>query len=202
MEAGEYARVPDADHGDVVRAGDGVVLRMSGNVAVTLRDVLERLARLLRDGRLPEERRGWRLRRPATADEVLRRMFPNAYTDSAHADWFRQRHLPALRAGALAATERVLGRWGGAESAYLDLVEVDDWLMVLGLARFLFSARAGGGRTAPGVGSAAGQAALTTLWLNFLLERFVLAVCPSLLVELGRVGTGGGGDRAAGVGVG
>ncbi|SHE96425.1 DUF2017 family protein [Streptoalloteichus hindustanus] len=158
----------DVDYLEAVAAPDGVVVRMSENVAVVVEHILERLTRFLADGEAPGPRRWFGLRRAPSTEDLLDRMFPDAYQDSASTAAFRARHRSAMRAEALAAAQRVRQRWAGQPLMYLERQDVDDWFVVAGLARFLF----GGRRRSRDV--------MEVVWLNFLMDRLVAASHPSL----------------------
>ncbi|HEX6359198.1 DUF2017 family protein [Actinophytocola sp.] len=153
------------DYFDAVLASDGIAVRMSDNVAHVLTQLVARLIRFLETGEVHEERRG-PLRRARSADKVLRHMFPEAYRDRAEAHSFRERHAPALRDSA--APRRVYARCATGAEYVIDHAEVDDWLVTLGLARFLVLPRD------------AATHDMTVAWLNHMQVSLISTVNPQL----------------------
>lgn len=175
-----------SDHGvhqaqsqfQVVPVPDGVLVTMSTDALTVFRQTLLQLAALLERREVIEtRRRAFGLARPVSADDVLARMFPDAYADAASAMGFRQRHEATMHADVLAATGRVLD-WDGTTPAHLSGEDVDDWLMVIGAAQFLFVPRTRGLR-----------ASVPTVplqrWLSHVQHQLVMAVCPQLVAEVG-----------------
>lgn len=124
------------DYFDAVAVSDGTAVRMSDNVAEILTELMHGLIRLLEDDRV--ERGGW-FRRGRSAEAVLRDMFPDAYRDRAEARSFRHRHASVLRD--TAAVRRVRDRVVAGTTHVIDQAEVDDWIVALGLSRFLYERR-------------------------------------------------------------
>lgn len=153
------------DYFDAVLASDGVAVRMSDNVAAILTHLVAQLIRFLETGELTPENRG-PLRRPRTPDKVLRHMFPDAYRDRAQARAFRDRHAAALRDSA--APRRVYARCAGDTVYVISHAEVDDWLVTLGLARFLVMPR---DTTRPD---------MTGTWIMYMQECLIAAANPHL----------------------
>ncbi len=155
-----------------------VMVDLSDDALTVFRQALEQLAGLLERGDvIKSRRRAFGLGRRVSADDVLAQMFPDAYADAASADEFRQRHRAAMQGDVIAATRRLLD-WDGVAPAYLSGQDVDDWLMVLGVAQFLFVSRRRGLLTSsPG--------APTQRWLSYLQDQLVRAVCPQLPAEVG-----------------
>jgi uncharacterized protein DUF2017 len=162
----------------VVAVPDGVMVDLSDDALTVFRQVLKYLVGLLERGDvLTSRRHALRLGRPASAENVLAQMFPDAYADATSATGFRQRHGPAMRAEVLAAARRLLA-WDGAAPAYLSGQDVDDWLMVLGVAQFLFVSRRRWLLTSP-------PGAPTQRWVTYLQDQLVTALCPQLRAEVG-----------------
>lgn len=153
------------DYFDAVPVADGVAVRMSDNAARVLTQLAVQLIRFLETGEVDQPRRGL-LRRPLTPDSLLRRMFPDAHRDSAQARAFRDRHAAALRDSA--APRRVHARCASDTSYVIDHAEVDDWLVTLGLARFLTLPRD------------AASPDLAGIWINHMQSCLVGAVNPRL----------------------
>jgi hypothetical protein len=151
------------DYFDAVPASDGVAVRMSDNVAEVLADLLHRLLRLLEDGQA--EPRG-RFRRSRSAEAVLCDMFPDAYRDRAEARSFRERHAAVLRD--TTAVRRVRDRCVSGTEHVIDHAEVDDWVVALGLGRFLSARR--DTRKIDTVG----------VWINHVQANLVVALNPKL----------------------
>ncbi len=124
------------DYFDAVAVSDGVAVRMSDNVAEVLTEMMHSLLRLLEDGVVA---RGGRFRRGRSPEAVLRDMFPDAYRDRAEARSFRERHAGTLRD--TAAVRRVHDRLVNGTTHVIDVPEVDDWIVALGLSRFLYTRR-------------------------------------------------------------
>ncbi|MFI7673610.1 DUF2017 family protein [Actinophytocola sp. NPDC049390] len=124
------------DDFDAVAVSDGIAVRMTDNVAETLTEMMRQLLRLLEDDRV--EPRG-RFRRGRSPEAVLRDMFPDAYRDRREAQSFRQRHARVLRD--TAAVRRVRDRVVAGTTHVIDQAEIDDWIIALGLSRFLFERR-------------------------------------------------------------
>ena len=148
-----------------------VMVSMCDDNLTAFREVLELLVALL------EHRDASKLRRrlfgtywTISADRVLAQMFPDVYRDSASAAMFRQHHGPDMHAELLTATRRMLD-WDGAAPVCLNAQDVDDWLMVIGVAQFLFVRRRRGALvtrpTAP-----------AQQWLTNLMDQLVFAICP------------------------
>ena len=153
------------DYFDAVPVADGVAVRMSDNVALILTQLTDRLIRFLENGEVGQRSRG-PFRRALTPDMMLCRMFPDAHRDSAQARSFRERHAAVLRDST--APRRVHARCAGDTVHVIDHAEVDDWLVTLGLARFLTLPRD------------AATPDLTGTWINHMQECLVGAVNPQL----------------------
>jgi hypothetical protein len=97
---------------------------------------------------------------------VFTRMFPDAYRDGAAARAFYDRHAAALRDSA--APRRVYARCVSDTAYVIAHAEVDDWLITLGLARFLVLARD------------AATPDMTGTWINHMQERLVVTIHPQL----------------------
>jgi hypothetical protein len=153
------------DYFDAVLASDGIAVRMSDNVAVILTHLVAQLIRFLETGELEQQRRG-PLRRSPSPDKVVRHMFPDTYRDRAEAKAFRIRHAAALRDSA--APRRVYARCTSDTVYVITHAEVDDWLVTLGLARFLVMPR-----DAP-------SPDMTGTWICYMQERLIAAANPHL----------------------
>jgi hypothetical protein len=149
------------DYFDAVPVGDGIAVRMAENVAATLADHVDRLIRFLETGET-EQRRGGLFKRAASPDDVLKRMFPDAYRDSADATAFRLRHAAALRD--TTAARRVHARCAGGAQHVLSPAEADDWITTFAKAQFLGTPRKGR-KTDP-----------TTLWLAHVQNSVLSAM--------------------------
>jgi uncharacterized protein DUF2017 len=149
------------DYFDAVLVADGLLVRMSDNVALILTQLAGRLVRFLETGEV--ERQG---RRAPAPNKVLRRLFPDAYRDGAQARAFRDRHAAVLKDSN--APRLVHARCGGGTEHVIAHAEVDDWLVTLGLARFLTTPR--GARTVD----------MTGIWINHMQECLVTAINPRL----------------------
>jgi hypothetical protein len=66
------------------------------------------------------------------------RLFPPAYRSSIRSSRFEFRHGAEIRSDLWAAAERVLARLGGDNRIPLPVADAEDWIRVLGAARFLF----------------------------------------------------------------
>jgi hypothetical protein len=149
------------DYLDAVPVGDGIAVRMAENVAATLADHVDRLIRFLETGET-EQRRDGLFKRAASPDDVLKRMFPDAYRDSVDATAFRLRHAAALRD--TTAARRVHARCAGAAQHVLSPAEADDWITTFAKAQFLGTPRKGR-KTDP-----------TTLWLAHVQDSVLSAM--------------------------
>ncbi|HYQ68584.1 DUF2017 family protein [Actinophytocola sp.] len=149
------------DYFDAVLVADGIAVRMSDNVALILTQLAGRLVRFLETGEVE-----WQGRRATAPDKMLRRLFPDAYRNSAAARAFRDRHAAVLTDSN--APRLVHARCGGGTEHVIAHAEVDDWLVTLGLARFLTTAR--DARTVD----------MTDIWINHMQECLVTAVDPRL----------------------
>ncbi|MFC5289427.1 DUF2017 family protein [Actinokineospora guangxiensis] len=155
------------DYFDAAPAADGVVVRMSANVAATLAHRVERLARFLETGEV-DAAPGGLLRRRTTAEDVIRRMYPDVYPDRAAADGFRQRHSAAL--GDSRAARALVFRCSAQTQHVLSREEAEGWIGALGLVRFLTAERTGRG----------GDAA-DLVWFSWAQEALVGALHPDWL---------------------
>ncbi|MGW5055384.1 DUF2017 family protein [Actinokineospora sp. NPDC004072] len=153
-----------ADYFDAAVAADGVVVRMSDNVAATLAHHVEKLARFLETGAL-DPAPGGLFRKQTTAEEVVRRMFPDAYPDRGESDAFRARHTAAL--GDSGPARRFVQRCTAASQHVLPPAEADEWVGVLGMVRFLAFPRTGH----------RGEAT-ELVWFNWAQEALVAALHP------------------------
>jgi hypothetical protein len=153
------------DYFDAVLASDGIAIRMSDNVALILAHLTDQLIRFLETGELEQQRRG-PLRRGLSPNKVLHRMFPNAHKETNESQAFRERHAPTLRDSN--APRRVHARCTTATTHIINHAEIDDWLITLGLARFLIIPR---DATTPD---------MTGIWINHIQERLVIAINPRL----------------------
>ncbi|GLZ33210.1 hypothetical protein Lesp02_53980 [Lentzea sp. NBRC 105346] len=160
------------DHFDAVVGGDGVLVRMSENVATTFGFHFDELIRLLDTGEPPDIRIGLFRRRPKL-DDVLRKLFPDVYRDRADSDDFRSRHAALLRD--CAAIRRVRARFGESTLLVVPHPEVVEWVQVTALLRNFHLVRCG-------------QQCATVIWCKHVLEQLVLAVEPHL--DCGCGGTG------------
>jgi hypothetical protein len=151
------------DYFDAVPVSDGVAVRMSDNVAEILTDLLHRLLRLLEEGQVEP---GGRFRRGRSAEAVLCDMYPDAYRDRAEARSFRERHAAVLRD--TAAVRRVHDRCVGGTEHVIDHAEVDDWVVALGLGRYLFTRRD------------TRKIDAIDLWINHMQANLVAALNPKL----------------------
>lgn len=124
------------DYFEADAVSDGIAVRMSDNVAEVLTETMHLLLRLFEDGLAPD---GSRFRRGRSAEVVLRDMFPDAYRDRAQARSFRERHAGTLRD--TAAIRRVRDRVAAGPTHVISEEEIDDWLVALGLSRFLYLRR-------------------------------------------------------------
>lgn len=154
------------DYFDAVLVGDGIAVRMSDNVAFILTQLVGQLIRFLETGELEQQPRG-PLRRGPSPDKMLRRMFPDAYRNGAEARAFRERHAAALRDSA--APRHVHARCANDTMYVISHAEVDDWIVTLGLARFLVLSR-----------DAEALDNMTGIWINYMQECLVTAVNPQL----------------------
>ncbi|UVS78889.1 DUF2017 family protein [Actinokineospora sp. UTMC 2448] len=152
------------DYFDTASTGDGVLVRMSDNVAATLTHHVERLARFLETGAVDAEPGGL-FRRRTTSEDVARRMFPDAYPDRAESDAFRARHTAAL--GDSAAVRRFIHRCSTGSQHVLPREEADEWIGVLGMVRFVAFPRTGVRGDAPEL-----------VWFNWAQESLVAALHP------------------------
>lgn len=153
------------DYFDAVLASDGIAVRMSDNVAFILTHLVAQLIRFLETGELERQRRG-PFRRTPSPDKVLRDMFPDAYRDRGEARAFRARHAAALRDSA--APRRVYARCASDTGYVITHAEVDDWLITLGLARFLVMSR-----DAP-------SPDMTGIWIIHMQQCLIAAANPHL----------------------
>lgn len=125
------------DYFDAVGAGDGVLVRMSDNVAATLTHLIGQLVAFFERSELPAEHR--RLLRKASARDVLRRMFPDACDSRAESDEFRTRFHELLTDTAPA--HRVSKRLAEPTPVLVPFDEADDWHVTMALVRALNLAR-------------------------------------------------------------
>jgi hypothetical protein len=159
-------------------APDGVLLAMSGQAVTAVTGLLQLVVAVLGRGLLAPTL--LRPSGPGSARELVDQLFPDAYPVPADAARFRDRHGALMRAEVLAATRRVLERWHGAGTAVLDQRAVDDWVMVTGVAQFLFVERTKD--VPPGQSEAAESAQQRTL--AALRGEIMRAACPALTPEL------------------
>lgn len=128
------------DYFEAEPVSDGIAVRMSDNLAEILTEMTHLLLRLFEGGLASDGRfGGGRFRRGRSAEAVLRDMFPDAYRDRREAQSFRQRHARVLRD--TAAVRRVRDRVVAGTTHVIDQAEIDDWIIALGLSRFLFERR-------------------------------------------------------------
>ena len=153
-----------ADYFDAAPTADGVVVRMSANVAQTLSHRVGLLARFLETGEV-DTPPGGLFRRKTTPDDVVRRMFPDAYPDRAESDAFRARHSAAL--GDSAPARRFIERCAAGCEHVLPRELVEEWLSVLGLVRFLTCERVGRQPDSPDL-----------VWFTWAQEALVAALHP------------------------
>jgi hypothetical protein len=153
------------DYFDAVLASDGIAVRMSDNVAHILTQLVVQLIRFLETGELEQQRQGI-FRRGPTPTKVFNRMFPNAYRDTTESQAFHARHIVALRDSA--APRRVYARCATETAYVITHTDLDDWLITLGLARFLVQPRD------------AAMPDMTGTWINYMQERLVITVHPQL----------------------
>lgn len=153
------------DYFDAVLASDGIAVRMSDNVARILTHLVAQLIRFLETGELEQQREGL-FRRGPTQAKVFNRMFPNAYRDAAESRNFHTRHNAVLRDSA--APRRVYARCTNDTAYVIAHTELDDWLITLGLARFLTQPRD------------AAMPDMTGTWINYMQERLIVTVHPQL----------------------
>lgn len=158
------------DYFDAAPVADGVAVRMSDNVAATLAHRVGQLARFLETGEadLPP---GGLFRRRTTADDIVRRMFPDPYPDRAESDAFRTRHTAAL--GDSGPARRVAARLSSASQHVLPRAEVEEWLSALSLVRYLASPR-GGGVDTPDL-----------IWFTWAQEVLIAALHPDWVAPPG-----------------
>ncbi|ATE54124.1 DUF2017 family protein [Actinosynnema pretiosum] len=154
----------EPDHFDASPVGDGVLVRMSDNVARTLAHHLGLLARFLEDDVYPEPRRSLLRRRPPR--DVLAALFPDACPSRAESEDFRARHAAELRDAA--PVRRVLERCATPTPFVLTRAEADDWLIALPLARRL--------PRRPGP-----ERVMVEAWFAHAHEYLVLALRPDLV---------------------
>jgi hypothetical protein len=124
------------DYFDAVAAGDGVLVRMSDNAAITLSHLIGELIGLLDHEEVPAGHR--RLRRPK-AHEVRRRMFPDVHGSRAESDDFRARFHDVLVDTSPA--HRVVERLMEPMPFLVRFGELDDWHTTMGLVRALQNAQ-------------------------------------------------------------
>lgn len=128
------------DYFEAAPVDDGIAVRMSDNLAGVLTEMTHLLLRVFEGDLAPNGRLGGsRFRRGRSPEAVLRDMFPDAYRDRAKARSFRQRHSGVLRD--TAAIRRVRDRVAAGTTHVISEAEIDDWLVALGLGRFLFVRR-------------------------------------------------------------
>ncbi|HEY3752717.1 MAG TPA: hypothetical protein VGL80_26325 [Pseudonocardiaceae bacterium] len=144
----------------------GGTVSMSDATATVATTILEMLVGLLERGEIPPPLRRGPVRRSPTVDELLARMFPDAD--------LRRTHGAAMRADVLAATRRLLA--ARQVGRHLNQQDVDDWIMVTGVAQFLFVPRKRGAWPTR-------QRALQH-WLNVVQYRLVVAANPELAAEV------------------
>ncbi len=160
-------------------APGGVLLTMSDQAAGATTGLLELVVAVLGRGLIAPTL--LRPSGPGTARELVDQLFPDAYPIPADAARFRARYGAAMRAEVLAATRRLLERWHGAATAVLDEAAVDDWVMVTGVAQFLFVERTSD--VPPGQSpdpTESGQ----QRFLAALRGEIIRAACPELTREL------------------
>lgn len=128
------------DYFEAEPVSDGIAVRMSDNLAEILTEMTHLLLRLFEGGLASDGRfGGGRFRRGRSAEAVLRDMFPDAYRDRAEARSFRERHAGVLRD--TAPIRRVRDRVASGTTHVISVEEIDDWLVTLGLGRFLYIRR-------------------------------------------------------------
>lgn len=154
------------DYFDALPVVEGILVRMSDNVAATLAHHVGELIQFLEHDEVPPKRTGF-LRRRLSAEDVLRRMFPDAYRDRATADDFRTRHASLLRDST--APRRVRAQCLGGRSFLLDHQDMDDWMIALGLVRLMLHPRHGVDRS------------MTNVWFWHMQDSLVLASNPHMV---------------------
>lgn len=148
------------DYFDAVPSAGGVAVRMGANVAATLHHHADRLVRALEE--------------PGDPDEMLARLFGDAYPDRAASQDFRRRQARWLRDSS--APRRVRDQLAVAPNHVLSPPEVDDWLVTFALARFVDAPPRRRRRRLS-------RPVLEETWFNHVQESLVLAAHPELLGE-------------------
>ncbi|GAA4423198.1 DUF2017 family protein [Actinokineospora soli] len=155
------------DHFDAAPTGDGVLVRMSDNVAEVLGHRIGLLARFLETGEV-DTPPGGLFRRKTTPEDVVRRMFPDVYADRAEADAFRARHTAVL--GDSGPARRFVARCAAGSEHVLPRAEVEEWLGVLSQVRFLTLDRDRAPKPHPDL-----------VWFDWALSALLLALHPDWL---------------------
>lgn len=144
-----------------VRGTHGIELVFSTDVAASVKDILTRLAR-----------------RDRGTDRVWRRAFPDAHPTRVEALAFRDRHERGMRSDVLDAVGRILARWPADGRFPLDHQGVDDWVVALANARWLFVDRQA---TSIRDRAVTGDAdSMAVLWLQSVQAELVRAAIPEL----------------------
>lgn len=165
---------PGSTRIDVRRSDEGVLLTMTEVPAQLMLIGLRMFAELLRGETPSGMRRTFGIEPPRTPDEFLEWIFPATYPTSAGASGFRRRHGAAMRAVVLTATRHVLTSWGGNTEQLLRDNDIDNWLIVTGVAQILFARRPRGRPTMSDV------AGTTQRLLSFLQASLIIALCPEV----------------------
>lgn len=114
-----------------------------------------------------------RRRRSQAHQRTLDSIFPPAYRSSVLSSRFELRHGAASRADLWSAAERVLAALDGQGPIRVPVAAADDWIRVLGTARFLYVDR----RDRPG---RAPDAAAMSAFLGHVQLQIVMALRPEL----------------------
>lgn len=144
----------------VARRDDEVVLVLSTHAAVVIKSIVERL------------------QRSKPTDRIWRRAFPDAYLVKADTREFRDRYEPGMRAEVMHAAGRVLAGWSEDGTFLLTSEQLDDWLLTLLNARWLYVDRS---NCEVDERAARGERDMVAVaWLQFLHDELITAALPEL----------------------
>ncbi|MFC0437233.1 hypothetical protein [Kutzneria buriramensis] len=157
-------------------AAGHLVITTPGRVPQALRETVRALMLCVADNGLTGvglEVAAMRRRHSKAHRQTLDRLFPPAYRSSVLSARFELRHGAAIRADLWSAAERVLAVLDGPGPIRVPVDAADDWIRVLGTARFLYVDR----RDRPG---RAPDGAAMSAFLGDVQLRIVTTLRPEL----------------------